>query len=88
MSESEAHNSMTAAKMYTLTALINTASATYTAQFAAQRGIFFDSMADMIAKLNAEGLSTQQNDGERVLVAHKVCMTRYGVATPVTTTNL
>jgi len=88
MSESEAHNSMTAAKMYTLTALINTASATYTAQFAAQRGIFFDSMADMIAKLSAEGLSTQQNDGERVLVAHKVWMTRYGVATPVTTTNL
>ena len=45
-------------------------------------------MADMIAKLNAEGLATQQNDGERVLVAHKVWMTRYGVATPVTTTNL
>ena len=72
----------------TLTALINTASATYTAQFAAQRGIFFDSMADMIAKLNAEGLATQQNDGERVLVAHKVWMTRHGVATPVTTSNL
>ena len=49
----------------TLTALINTASATHTTRFAAQ-----------------------QNDGERVLVAHKVWMTRYGVATPVTTTNL
>ncbi len=45
-------------------------------------------MADMIAKLNAEGLATQQNDGERVLVAHKVWMTRHGVATPVTTSNL
>jgi len=45
-------------------------------------------MSDMIAKLNAEGLATQQNDGERALVAHKVWMTRYGVATPVTTTNL
>ena len=32
----------------TLTALINTASATNTTRFAAQRGIFFDSMADMI----------------------------------------
>ena len=28
------------------------------------------------------------DDGERVLVAHKVWMTRYGVATPVNTTNL
>ena len=74
--------------MNTLTALINTASATHTTRFAAQRGIFFDSMSDMIAKLNAEGLATQQNDGERALVAHKVWMTRYGVATPVTTTNL
>ena len=74
--------------MYPLTALINTASATGTTRFAAQRGIFFDSMADMIAKLNAEGLATQQNDGERVLVAHKVWMTRHGVATPVITTNL
>ena len=72
----------------TLADLVNTASATHTTRFAAQRGIFFDSMADMIAKLNAEGLATQQNDGERALVAHKVWMTRYGVATPVTTTNL
>ena len=30
----------------------------------------------------------QQNDGERVLVAHKVWMTRHGVATPVKTSNL
>ena len=74
--------------MNTLTSLINTAASTSTTRFAAQRGIFFDSMSDMVAKLNAEGLTMQQNDGERVLVAHKVWMTRYGVATPVTTTNL
>jgi len=74
--------------MNTLTALINTAAASGTTRFAAQRGIFFDSMADMIAKLNAEGITMQQNDGERVLVAHKVWMTRYGVATPVNTSNL
>ena len=49
----------------TLTALINTASAANTTRFAAQRGIFFDSMSDMVAKLNAEGLTMQQNDGER-----------------------
>ena len=55
--------------MTALTALINTASATHTTRFAAQRGIFFDSMSDMIAKLNAEGLATQQNDGERVRVS-------------------
>ena len=48
--------------MNTLTALINTASATHTTRFAAQRGIFFDSMSDMIAKLNAEGLATRQNE--------------------------
>ena len=74
--------------MKTITALINTASATNTTRFAAQRGIFFDSMSDMVAKLNAEGLTMQQNDGERVLVSNKVWMTRHGVATPVTTTNL
>ena len=72
----------------TLTALINTASAANTTRFAAQRGIFFDSMSDMVAKLNAEGLTMQQNDGERVLVSNKVWMTRYGVATPVNTSNL
>jgi hypothetical protein len=74
--------------MNTLTSLINTASATNTTRFAAQRGIFFDSMSDMVAKLNAEGLTMQQNDGERVLVSNKVWMTRHGVATPVTTANL
>ena len=74
--------------MNTLTALINTSSATNTTRFAAQRGIFFDSMSDMIVKLNAEGLATQQNDGERVLVSNKVWMTRHGVATPVNTSNL
>jgi len=72
----------------TLTALINTASATNTTRFAAQRGIFFDSMSDMVAKLNAEWLTMQQNDGERVLVSNKVWMTRHGVATPVNTSNL
>jgi len=72
----------------TLTALINTASAANTTRFAAQRGIFFDSMSDMVAKLNAEGLTMQQNDGERVLVSNKVWMTRHGVATPVNTSNL
>ena len=72
----------------TLTALINTASAANTTRFAAQRGIFFDSMSDMVAKLNAEGLTMQQNDGERVLVSNKVWMTRHGVATPVYTSNL
>ena len=74
--------------MNTLTALINTAASTNTTRFAAQRGIFFDSMSDMIAKLHAEGLATQQNDGERVLVSNKVWMTRHGVATPVNTSNL
>jgi len=74
--------------MNKLTALINTAAASGTTRFAAQRGIFFDSMSDMIAKLNAEGLTMQQNDGERVLVSNKVWMTRHGVATPVNTSNL
>jgi hypothetical protein len=45
-------------------------------------------MSDLVAKLNAEGLTMQQNDGERVLVSNKVWMTRHGVATPINTSNL
>jgi len=71
-----------------LTALINRASVSNTTFFAAQKGIFFDDMADLIKRVEAEGFSTQQNDGERVLVGFKVWMTRYGVITPVRTTNL
>lgn len=74
--------------MTNLTALINRAAADTTAYYAAQKGIFFDSMDDMIAKVEAEGHSTQQNDGHRVLVGSKVWMTRYGVITPVNTSNL
>jgi len=72
----------------TITALINRAASRNTTTYAAQKGIFFDSMDDMIAKIKAEGLSTQQNDGERVLVAFKVWMTHYGVITPMNTSNL
>jgi hypothetical protein len=75
-------------QMTNLTALINRAAADTTTYYAAQKGIFFDSMDDMIAKVEAEGFSTQQNDGERVLVGHKVWMTRHGVVTPVNTSNL
>jgi hypothetical protein len=59
----------------------------FTAYSAAQNGIFFDSMDDLIAAVEAEGFSTQQNDGERVLVGHMVWMTRHGVITPVNTFN-
>lgn len=75
-------------QMTNLTALINRAAARTTTHYAAQKGIFFDSMDDMIAKVEAEGFSTQQNDGERALVGHKVWMTRHGVITPVNTSNL
>ena len=74
--------------MTELAGLINRAAARNTTCFAAQKGIFFDSMDDMIAKVEAEGFSTQQNDGERVLVGFKVWMTRYGVITPMNTSNL
>ena len=74
--------------MTELAGLINRAAAGSTTYFAAQKGIFFDSMDDMIAKVEAEGFSTQQNDGERVLVGFKVWMTRYGVMTPMNTSNL
>jgi hypothetical protein len=53
-----------------------------------QAGIFFDGMDDLITAVEAEGFSTQQNDGERVLVGHKVWMTAHGVITPVNTSNL
>ena len=74
--------------MTKLAALINRAAADTTTYYAAQKGIFFDSMDDLISKVEAEGFSTQQNDGERVLVGFKVWMTRYGVITPVRTSNL
>jgi hypothetical protein len=74
--------------MTKLTALINRAADSETTYYAAQKGIFFDSMDDMIAKLNADGFSTQQSDGKRVLVGQKVWMTRYGVITPINTSNL
>lgn len=73
--------------MNKLTSLINCAASNNTTYFAAQKGIFFDSMDDMIAAVEAEGFSTQQNDGERVLVGHKVWMTRHGVITPINTLN-
>ena len=74
--------------MNKLTALINRAANDTTTYYAAQKGIFFDSMEDMIAQIVALGFSTQQNDGERVLIGHKVWMTRHGVITPVNTSNL
>ena len=74
--------------MTKLTAIINRASDSNTIYYAAQRGIFFDSMDDMVSKLNADGFSTQQSDGKRVLVGHKVWMTRFGVITPINTSNL
>ena len=74
--------------MTKLAGLINRAASGNTTYFAAQKGIFFDSMDDMISKVEAEGFSTQQNDGERVLVGFKVWMTRYGVMTPMNTSNL
>jgi hypothetical protein len=81
-------NKMETEKMTKLTSLINRAASSNTVYYAAQKGIFFDSMDDMIAKLNADGFSTQQNDGKRVLVGFKVWMTRHGVVTPVNWSNL
>jgi len=74
--------------MTKLAALINRAAAIHTTFYAAQAGIFFDGMDDVIDAVEAEGFSTQQNDGERVLVGHKVWMTAHGVITPVNTSNL
>lgn len=74
--------------MTKLAALINRAANSRTTYYAAQQGIFFDSMADMIAEVEAAGFSTQQNDGERVLVGFKVWMTRHGAIAPVNTSNL
>jgi len=74
--------------MDNLTTLINRAANGTTTYYAAQKGMFFDSMDDLIKRVEALGFSTQQNDGDRVLVGHAVWMTRYGVATPVNTSNL
>ena len=74
--------------MTKLTALINRAASTHTKFYAVQAGIFFDGMDDVITAVEAEGFSTQQNDGERVLVGHKVWMTAHGVISPVNASNL
>jgi hypothetical protein len=74
--------------MTKLTALINRAAANHTTFYAVQAGIFFNGMDDVIDAVEAEGFSTQQNDGERVLVGHKVWITHSGVITPVNTSNL
>ncbi len=74
--------------MTKLSALINRAAAGRTVYYAAQQGVFFDSMSEMVAAVEAAGFSTQQSDGDRVLVGFKVWMTRHGVITPVNTSNL
>jgi hypothetical protein len=74
--------------MTKLSALINRAAAGRTVYYAAQHGIFFGSMPELVAAVEAAGFSTQQNDGDRVLVGFKVWMTSYGVITPVNISNL
>tara|TARA_R110000796_G_scaffold94767_3_gene199673 strand:+ start:136 stop:360 length:225 start_codon:yes stop_codon:yes gene_type:complete len=74
--------------MSKLKSIINRASALNTVYYCTQAGIWFDSMDDMITKVEAEGFSTQQNDGENVLVGHKVWMSCHGVIKPVNTANL
>ncbi len=74
--------------MTKLTALINRAAASRTTYYAAQAGIFFGCMDDVVAAVKEAGFSTQQNDGKRVLVGNKVWMTSHGVLTPVNTANL
>ena len=69
--------------MKTMTALINRAVASNTVYFAAQHRIFFTDMNDLIAKLESEGLRTQQICGDEVLVGHKAWVTRHGVINPI-----
>ena len=70
-----------------LTELINRAAANHTTFYAAQAGIFFVGMDDIIAAVKAEGFSTSLY-GDRVLIGHKVWMTAHGVITPINTSNL
>lgn len=74
--------------MTKLSALINRAAASTTTHYAAQKGIFFEGIEDVVAKVKAEGFSVQQNDGKRVLVGFKVWVTEHGVMTPANTCNL
>ena len=66
----------------TLTDLINIAHASHQTRFAAQHGIFFDGMDDVLAVLVAAGHQVQQCDGTRVLVNHKAWVTKHGVVHP------
>lgn len=73
--------------MKTMKSLINLAAAKNTVFYAAQQGIFFADINDLIAKLESDGFRTQQNNGGEVLVDHKVWVTRHGVINPIRNTS-
>jgi hypothetical protein len=68
--------------MTSLTRLINLTAAFHATRSAAQVGIFFDNMADMIAKLTADGHNVTQPSSDRALVNNAVWITVYGVTYP------
>jgi hypothetical protein len=67
----------------TITNIITRSVSRNTVGFAAQQGVFFDSMADVIKALHAAGHKTQQNYGDVVLVDHVAWITQHGVVHPV-----
>jgi hypothetical protein len=72
----------------TISTLIHTAVASHQTRFAAQHGIFIDSMERLIEVLGANGHKLTQNDGVRVLVDNTAWVTRHGVIDPVSGSNL
>ena len=77
-------------KQHTLAPVVFAASFSGVQQFYAQRGMWhfpFGNMKQIIKAFEAEGLSCQQSDGERVLVANRAWVTIHGVVTPVNNTS-
>ena len=69
--------------MTSLTRLINLTAAFHASRSAAQVGIFFDDMTDMISKLVDDGHKVTQQSNDRALVNNAVWITVHGVTYPV-----
>tara|TARA_R110002110_G_scaffold175387_6_gene378928 strand:+ start:2045 stop:2257 length:213 start_codon:yes stop_codon:yes gene_type:complete len=67
----------------TITNIIARSVSRNTVGFAAQHGVFFDSMTDVMETLHAAGHKTQQNYDDVVLVDHVAWVTQHGVVHPI-----
>jgi hypothetical protein len=68
--------------------IVNRASSRYTVTYAAQKGVFFESMDDLCATLGDAGFGLTQRYADRVLAGYKAWVSVDGVVTPINSSNL